>query len=149
LGPVCNCGAAGCFEAFAAGPALAKRARSSATANPHGYLGSVAANGQIDSHHVVEGARIGNGECLELLRQEARYLGTGFTGLAHLFSPDRIVMGGGVSQAFDLLGDEIHATIRKMAMPPFKSIQVVPAALGDNAGLLGVAGLALSAASSG
>ena len=84
LGPVCNCGAAGCFEAFAAGPALAKRARSSATANPQGYLGSVATNGQIDSHHVVEGAREGDSECLSLLRQEAQYLGTGFTGLAHL-----------------------------------------------------------------
>ena len=54
-------------------------------------------------------------------------------------------MGGGVSQAFDLLTDEIHATIREMAMPPFKSIEVVPAALGDNAGLLGVASLALGA----
>jgi glucokinase len=147
LGPVCNCGAAGCFEAFAAGPALAKRARVSAKANPHGYLGSIATNGQIDSHHVVEGARDGDNECLSLLRQEARFLGTGFTGLAHLFSPDRIIMGGGVSQAFDLLSDEIHATIRNLAMPPFKTIQVVPAALGDNAGLLGVASLALGGTS--
>ncbi len=144
LGPTCNCGAAGCFEAFAAGPALARRARSSAIANPNGYLGRLAANGQIDTTHVVDGARDGDGECLSLLQQEAQYLGIGFTGLAHLFSPDRIIMGGGVSQAFDLLSDEIHATIRTMAMPPFKSIQVVPASLGDNAGLLGVASLALS-----
>ena len=147
LGPVCNCGAMGCFEALAAGPALARRARSEVEANPHGYLSRIAATMSVDSHHVVEGAREGDAQCLALLNQEARYLGTGFTGLAHLFSPDRIIMGGGVSQAFDLLSAEIHATIKSIAMPPFKSLQVVPAALGDNVGLLGVASLAHSAVS--
>ena len=72
-------------------------------------------------------------------------LGLGFTSLAHIFSPERIVMGGGVSQAFELLEKTIHATIRREAMAPFKATPVVVAQLGDNAGLVGVATLAAAA----
>ena len=143
-GPVCSCGGTGCFEAFAAGTALGKRAQTAAQSKSGSTLGKIAATEAVTSRHVVEDARAGDSACLALLEEEARYLGIGFTGLAHIFSPDRIVMGGGVSLAFDLLTDTIHATIRAEAMAPFKSTPVVAALLGDNAGLVGVASLALS-----
>ncbi|AUW45922.1 ROK family protein [Rhizobium leguminosarum] len=54
------------------------------------------------------------------------YLGVGFTGLIHIFSPDIVVMGGGVSKAFDLLSERIHTVIRRDAMGPFKDVKVVP-----------------------
>jgi glucokinase len=142
-GPVCACGGAGCFEAFAAGTALGKRAQDLADGQPGSWLGQAARAERVTSRHVVEGARAGDADCLALLDEEARYLGRGFTSLAHIFSPDRIVMGGGVSAAFDLLTETIHATIRAEAMAPFKSTPVVAAQLGDNAGLVGVASLAL------
>lgn len=144
-GPVCACGAQGCFEAFAAGTALAKRARSAAAIDPQGYLGQRAMVGEIVSKDVVDGARLGDPQCLQLMAEEAHYLGVGFSGLIHIFSPEIIVMGGGVSNAFDLLSDGILAVIRRDAMPPFKDVRVVAAELGDNAGLVGAAGLALSA----
>jgi glucokinase len=146
-GPLCSCGGTGCFEAFASGTALGIRTRSAAAANPSGWLGQMARTEAVDSRHVAQGAHAGDAECLALLHEEAHLLGLGFTSLAHLFSPDLIVMGGGVSLAFDLLTDEIHATIRREALTPFKTLPVVPAALGDNAGLVGVASLALAAAS--
>lgn len=142
-GPVCSCGGIACFEAFAAGTALGKRAQGSAVGQPDSWLGKVSKREAVTSRHVVDGARAGDATCLALLDEEARYLGLGFTSLAHIFSPDRIVMGGGVSLAFDLLTDTIHATIRAEAMAPFKSTPVVAAQLGDNAGLVGVASLAL------
>nr|WP_064248173.1 ROK family protein [Rhizobium leguminosarum]OAP93760.1 hypothetical protein A4U53_23650 [Rhizobium leguminosarum] len=145
-GPVCSCGALGCFEAFAAGTALGKRAKKIAAENPRGYLGKLAATAPVETRHAVEGARGGDAECIALIEEEADLLGVGFTGLAHLFSPQRIIMGGGVSQAFDLLTAGIHRRIRRDAMAPFKSVEVVPAALGDNCGLVGVASLALSVA---
>ena len=98
----------------------------------------------VTSRDVVEGARAGDAACLALLDEEARHLGLGFTGLAHIFSPERIVIGGGVSLAFDRLTDTIHATIRAEAMAPFKSAPVVAARLGDNGGPVGVASLALA-----
>ena len=93
----------------------------------------------------VEGARAGDAACLELLAEQAHLLGSGFTSLAHLYSPERIVMGGGVSKGFDLLSSGIDRVIALEAMPPFRDIKVVPAALGDNSGLIGAAALALAA----
>ncbi|WP_296747184.1 ROK family protein [Mesorhizobium sp.] len=142
-GPVCSCGTRGCFEALAAGTALGKRAKAAAAANPNGYLGHRAATAEVLSKDVVEGARQGDAECVRLMAEEADYLGVGFTGLIHIFSPDVVIMGGGVSKAFDLLSDGIHAVIRRDAMAPFKDVKVVPAELGDNAGLVGAASLAL------
>ncbi|MBY5904192.1 ROK family protein [Rhizobium leguminosarum] len=145
-GPVCSCGAIGCFEAFAAGTALGKRAKKAASDNPSGYLGRLAAAGVVETRHAVEGARAGDAECIALIEEEADLLGVGFTGLAHLFSPQRIIMGGGVSQAFDLLAAGIHRRIKRDAMAPFKNVEVVLAELGDNCGLVGAASLALSVA---
>lgn len=144
----CSCGTLGCFEAVAAGSALGRRARAVAATNPSGFLGQKAKTEKVNSSHVVEGARAKDPECLALLKQEAEYLGIGFTGLIHLYSPEQIIMGGGVSNAFDLINEDIHAIIRRDAMPPFKDIRVVRAALGDNAGLVGVASLALAAIAS-
>lgn len=141
-GPVCACGATACFEALAAGTALAKRARAAATA-PGGHLGAVAAARRVETRDVVEGARAGDPACLALIAEEAALLGQGFTGLMHLFSPELLIMGGGVSNAFDLLEDGIRAVVRRDAMPPFREVPIVRARLGDNAGLIGAATLAL------
>jgi glucokinase len=141
-GPRCSCGATACFEAFAAGTALARRAREESL-NPGGFLAEVASERAVETKDIVTGAREGDDACLALLAQEAEYLGRGFTGLIHLFSPDRVIMGGGVSNAFDLMSDRIHAVIRRDAMQPFKDVPVVRAELGDNAGLVGAASLAL------
>ncbi len=140
-GPVCACGAVGCFEALAAGTALAKRARAASVAA--GYLAGVAVERAVETRDVVAGAREGDAACLALIAQEAEFLGQGFTGLIQLFSPEMLIMGGGVSNAFDLMSDRIHAVIRRDAMPPFRDVPVVRAGLGDNAGLVGVAMLAL------
>jgi glucokinase len=143
-GPRCSCGATACFEALAAGTALNRRAREAARGDPAGWLGRLSRSGSVNARQVVEGARVGDRACLELLRDEATYLGAGLTGLIHLYSPERVILGGGVSQAFDLLERDIHAVIRRDAMPPFKSVPVVPAGLGDNSGLIGAAALALA-----
>jgi glucokinase len=139
-GPRCSCGAIGCFEAFASGTALGIRAQAKADEHPLSYLGRVI--GDVRARHVVEGARSGDEVCRALIDEEAEYLGIGFTGLIHLFSPDLIVMGGGVSQGFELMSERIRAVIDRNAMGPFKSVPVVPAHLGDSSGLLGIAALA-------
>lgn len=127
-GPRCACGGVGCFEALASGTAL-------------GALGRV--KGFENARAVVEAARIGNQDALELLDREADYLGYGFASLLHLYSPERLIMGGGVSQALDLMLPRIRQHIDNLAMPPFRSVEIVPAQLDDNAGLVGAAGLVL------
>ena len=146
-GPVCACGATACFEALASGTAVGLRARRAAADHPDSHLGRAARRGQVEARDVFEGARQGDAICLDLLAEEARYLGQGFTGIIHVFSPERIVMGGGVAQAFELLSGGIRATIARDAVAPFKPVEVVAAALGDNAGLIGAAALLLRPAS--
>ncbi len=140
-GPRCSCGALGCFEAFAAGSALGRAAQAEADANPSGSLARYAKHGKLTAGDVVRAAREADPVALRLLDQEARYLGEGFTALLHLYSPDVIVMGGGVSKAFDLLYPGIDAVIQATAMEPFRSVRIVTAELQDNAGLIGMAGL--------
>ncbi len=139
-GPRCFCGTIGCFEAVASGSALGLRAREAAARNPAGYLGRAETP---DARHVIEGARAGDEDCIALVADQARWLGQGFTSVIHAYSPERVVMGGGVAQGFDLFEAGIHAVIRSDAVAPFKDVRVVPAALGDNAGLIGAAALAV------
>jgi glucokinase len=141
-GPICDCGAVGCFEALASGTVLGERTRAAAALDPAGFLGQLAARQALDASHAVQGARQGDPQCLALLNEEADYLGAGFTTLLHLYSPELIIMGGGVSEAFDLLSPRVHQRMHRDAMPPFKKIQVVKAALGGNSGLVGAAALA-------
>jgi glucokinase len=142
-GPRCACGGVACFEAMASGTALGRRARTLALVDPRGYLGQAAAAGEIAARHVFAGARAGDRACLDLVAEEARYLGQGFIAVIHAFSPELLIMGGGVAQAFDLLEGGIHAVIRTEAVAPFRDIRVVVAELGDNAGLVGAAALAI------
>jgi glucokinase len=144
-GPPCSCGARGCFEAHASGRALGRAARALAPLHPEGRLAASAPSGELTARHVVEAAREGDALALRLLADEARHLGLGFTGLIHLFSPEAVVMGGGVSDAFDLLEDGIRAAIRARAMAAFREVPVIRAALGGNSGLIGAAALAVEA----
>jgi glucokinase len=140
-GPRCPCGGIGCFEAFASGSALGRRAREAA-ARSDGFLAEAAKRERIEARHTVAGARVGDRVCRALLDEEADYLAQGFISLVHLFSPELIVLGGGVSQAFDLIGERLVAGVREGVMPAFRDVRIVPAALGDNCGLIGAAALA-------
>jgi len=143
-GPPCSCGARGCFEVLAAGTALGKAGRAAAGRDGAGLIAMLAGDGPVGAQHVVEAARRGDPEAGHLIEQEAEYLGIGFTGLIHLYSPERVIMGGGVSSAFDLLDCGIHAVIRRQAMAAYRDVAVVRAELGGNSGLVGAAALALA-----
>jgi glucokinase len=142
-GDRCFCGAIGCFEAVASGTALGRRATARAGQPDGSLLRELSGNGEVTGRHVVEAARRGDGLALELLDMEARWLGIGFTNLLHLYSPDIIVMGGGISNGFDLLRDAMMATVRDRAMRAYRDVPIVPAQLGHHAGLIGAASLIL------
>jgi glucokinase len=139
-GPTCSCGARGCFEALASGSALAEAGRQAAATHRSGALARLPAH-DVTARDVVDAARGGDDVAAALMDAEATWLGTGFSNLAHLYSPEAIVMGGGVSQAFDLLNSKIVAAFEACAMPPFRTTRIVAAELGDNAGLVGAAAL--------
>ena len=139
----CFCGAMGCFEAVASGTALGRRATAMTEPKDGTVLRTLSRDGDVTGRHVVEAARKGDGLALRLIAGEGRWLGIGFANLLHLYSPDRIVMGGGVSEGYDLLHDHIATTIRQRAMPAYRDVPVVRARLGPHAGLVGAASLLL------
>ena len=130
-GPICGCGGRGCIEAIAAGPAFSANARKA---------------GFTDGKHAVEAARNGDPRAKALVEKEAEWLGYGFVSLLHLYSPDVLIVGGGMSSALDLMMHGIRNQIDHYAMPAFRNVEVVKAALGDNAGLIGAAALAMRGA---
>lgn len=141
-GPRCLCGSIGCFEALASGTALGQRgAKIASTPEGREILSSTTENGHIGARAVVEAARNGDKIAISLLADEARWLGIGLTNLLHLFSPDVVIIGGGVSNAFDLLIDDIKSEIRERAMPAFSDVEIVRAELGSKAGIVGAASL--------
>jgi glucokinase len=93
---------------------------------------------------VFRAAREGDSLASELVAEEARLLGVGISSLLHLFSPETVVIGGGLSNAFDQLFPGIMAYVQDNAIPAFRDVPVVKASLGGDSGLVGAASLAFS-----
>jgi glucokinase len=121
-GPLCGCGNRGCVEALVRADVLASNAgRSSASA-------------------VFEGAREGDNRCLAAVAQMAEFLGIGLANVVTLFGPERIVVGGGIAEAGDLVLGPIEAAVkRRVTLVPTESIDIVPAHFGRFAGAVGAA----------
>jgi glucokinase len=127
-GPTCACGGVGCFEALASGTAFARAA---------------AAKGFSSGEAVLEAFDNGMSDAALLVNEEVDQLSYGFASLIHLYSPQRLIMGGGMSRALLGMLPQIRLKVMKLVMPPFHAVEIVGAALGDNSGLVGAAGLAL------
>ncbi|WP_027134869.1 ROK family protein [Geminicoccus roseus] len=144
-GPRCGCGNRGCWEALASGTALGRIVREQLAAGAPSSMQAIAGR-PVTAEDVVTAARAGDPLGVALLAAEARYLGIGIVSLLHLFSPERVILGGGVSTALDLMAPGIAAEIAERAMAPFRSVPVVAAALGGNVGLAGAAAMAFQSA---
>jgi glucokinase len=127
----CTCGGFGCWEALASGTALGQRATE---------LGSL---GRVTARDVALLAEAGNEVAQHLLAEEARWLGIGFANLLHLYAPEMIVVGGGVSECLPAMRPAIEAVIQRQAMPAYRDVPIVTAALGRRAGVIGAALLVL------
>jgi glucokinase len=133
-GPDCSCGGQGCLEAFASGPRLAQWARDlgwqSATDDSARELAADAARG----HEVASRA----------MHRAGQALGVAIASAAHLLDLDVVAIGGGLSQAGPLLFDPLETAFRRHARMGYaREVRVVPAELGQQAGLVGAAALVL------
>lgn len=137
----CFCGVRGCWESLASGTALGQRAARLVAAGEAPALHRLAGSGSVTGRHVTTAARQGDPQALALLDGEARWLGIGIVNLLHLYSPERVILGGGVGSCLELMQGEIDRTIRARAMPAYRDVPVVAAQLGGNAGLVGAASL--------
>lgn len=142
-GPVCGCGNRGCVEAVASGPNIARVARERIA---HGEDSTLSRLGErLTTEHVVRAAQAGDRVAIDVLEEAGGYIGMAIANLIHIFNPQRIIIGGGVSNAGDLLFEPIRKTAKQRTMPVYHgTYDIVLAGLGDDVGLLGAAALAFT-----
>ena len=131
-GEICECGNRGCLQTFTTGPAIARRAMKGISSDP------------ITAEKVYELAIGGNEEFGTILKETGRVIGIGLTNLIHIINPQRIVLGGGVTKAKELIFPVILETIEECALTPrAKQTEVTITKLGDDATLIGAVSLLL------
>lgn len=136
---ICSCGKIGCWEAVASGTALGRRGKRAMKSNADSLLAELSGSDPFSAYHVGLAARRGDAVALALLKEEAGLLGLGFVNAQHLYAPEKIVIGGGLSSLLDLMQDDITLVVKDRLLPGFPPAPIVLASLGDDAGMIGAA----------
>jgi glucokinase len=139
---VCDgCGNAGCLETYAAKQGVLALATETIKNHPDSLIAS--SSEPLTPEFIYSAACKGDVAARWVFAQAGYYLGLGLTNLIDILSPQRVVVGGGVALAGDLLLEPARQVVRRTAFPPaHRTVPIVPAALGDLSGVYGVAAMA-------
>jgi glucokinase len=150
-GRICACGNRGCWEMYASGRALARDARELVADSPAAAAAMLTRAGSVEELTgavVTAAAADGDPAAMAICAATGRWLGRGLASIAAVLDPSVFVIGGGVSAAGDLLiapaREEFALSLTGRGFRPLA--RVAAAALGPDAGLIGAADLARSAA---
>ena len=138
----CGCGNDGCLEAYASGPAIARRAVEAIEAGAMSGIPSLVGGelGQITAQTVFAAVAAGDALADELVRDTARYLGVGIANLLNILNPEFVVVCGGVTQAGDHLFTPLRREVARRAFKPaVDACRILPGALPGTAGVVGAA----------
>jgi glucokinase len=147
-GPLCHCGNQGCLEALAGGWAIARRAQEAIAAHPAAGASLVQmAGGQqqaVTAKIVAQAFHAGDPLARKLVDEVAQALIAGAVGLVNAFNPCRLILGGGVIEGLPELVDRIDQGVCERALEAASApLQVLPAQLKNDAGVVGAAALAM------
>jgi glucokinase len=146
-GPQCGCGNRGCWEQVASGHAIQRAGREAAERYPHSRIAQLAEGvpGRVTGSVVTRAAQDGDETARAILAKVGRRLGEGIAGLVNVLDPAVVVLGGGGVAAGDLLLEPARkAFVRSVEAPDARpGVPIVPAELGNDAGVVGAATLAL------
>ena len=141
-GVPCKCGNNGCLEVYASATAIVRLAREGLATHPGSSLHSID-RADLTSEKVFGEATGGDELALEVFRTAGVYLGVAMAGYINIFNPEMIVIGGGVSGAWEMFASPAQAEVLRRAFPaPARRCRIVRAECGDDAGLIGAAWLA-------
>lgn len=138
----CSCGNIGCLETLASGTAIAREAIKHVRLGESSSLTEIV-EGKIENitaEKVSTAAQHGDRLALDIVTRAATYLGVGMVNLVNIFNPDMIIVGGGVARMGDLLLNPARQVVMERAFPmAAQAVRIVPAQLGNDAGILGAA----------
>lgn len=141
FGAKCGCGNNGCLEQYASASAVVRMATEILAEYPGSKIADLA---EITAHDVYQAGVDGDEAAVEVFRKLGFYLGVALGGLVNVLNPEVVVIGGGASNAWDLFEKPLAAEVKKRAFDsPAERAKIVRATIGDDAGILGAALLAM------
>ncbi len=138
----CGCGGKGCLELYASGPAIAAMGVKEVMHGHTTRIGELVNHdlNRIDVEIIVQAAKEGDQIAMQILQRAGMYLGIAVGNILGVISPQRVIFGGGVSHAGDLLLKPIVQTVNeRVHVIPVDKVEFVLAELGINGGLIGAA----------
>ncbi len=142
-GPRCNFGHAGCLEALASGTAIARAARARMagsgreTAGGEGGIAQIV-GGDLSARDVALAAGQGDPIAWAIMQEAATMLGLAIGSFVNAYDPDIVIVGGGVSESWDLIAETVRKSAGEVVMAPERRhFEIVRAQLGDAAGIVG------------
>jgi glucokinase-like ROK family protein len=144
-GRPCRCGNTGCLETLISEPIILELAQELAAEEPDGLLATLLSSGEGPAiERVFAAAREGDSATRSMLDKRASYLGIALANLVSVFNPELIVLGGFLSQGFDLLGPVTGSTVRERAFANLgERVTLRTTSFGSQAGVVGAATQAL------
>jgi glucokinase len=143
-GEKCGCGNYGCLELYASARAIIARASSALEAGRESILRNYWGGNfyKLSPEDIYRAAFDGDALARELLKNAGRYLGIGIANIVNCMSPEAVLLAGGLTGAWDLYVQEaIREASRRTLRELFDRVSILPSLLGDNAGVIGAAGL--------
>ena len=141
-GEPCNCGQRGCWEKYSSATGLIRMGRELMEKKPDCTLARQMGGdgGNLNAKAVLDLAKAGDADCLEIFHTYVKYLCVGLSNLINVLDPDMFVLGGGVAYAGDFLLDAVRDELRKhVYCPALPYAKVALARLGNDAGIIGAA----------
>jgi glucokinase len=147
-GKLCGCGKKGCFEAYVSATGIEREATSRLAVNKNNKVWDIVKEkeGQmVEAKDVFDAAKLGDEFALDIVDYATEYIAHGLSILLHITNPEAIVIGGGVALAGDILFDGIREKIKKYSLSVcVEKLEILPAKLGNEAGVVGAASLILN-----
>lgn len=146
-GSQCLCGNTGCLETIASAPNIVRRANERLNRDSTSSLSKLAMKKNFTADDMAREAMDGDDFALMMIERTGKYIGTGVASVINLLNIERIVLGGGVMQAGDLILNPIIKEAKQRAFQPcFEATKILTAMLGADAATIGAAMLARDAA---
>ena len=144
-GRYCGCGNQGCLEAYAGAKNIVERTEKKVETGRSTILAKAMKNRTaLTPRQIAEAAHAGDKVAMEIFAETGRYIGIALTSIAHILNPQIAIIGGGIAEAGEkLLFEPIRAELSKRAMDIPARMKIVKAHLGNDAGIVGAAMLAL------
>jgi len=143
----CICGNTGCLETVASAPSIVRRARERLNRDSTSSLSRLGLKRNFTADDVAHQANEGDDFAMMMIERTGKYIGTGVASVINLLNIERIVLGGGVMDAGQLILNPIIQEAKRRAFQPcFEATEIVAAKLGLDGAPIGAALLARDAA---